>query len=156
MKIAVTVWNKRVSPLFDSAGFFLIVKIKGGKVVECTSISADVDLSAKVIKLADNLDIDLLICGALSCMAESLLRAGGVEVVPFISGEAEEVVAAFLSSGDLSDFVMPGCPRRKQRRKGGMGIYRKGFSTSCCRRVIKDSLTVDSNLSPGYSGKMNP
>ncbi len=71
-----------------------------------------------------DLEVGVLICGAISRQLEAGLQAAGIEVLPHICGDVEEVLAAY-SCGDLSRecFHMPGCcRRRRQRCRGGRRV----------------------------------
>lgn len=57
-----------------------------------------------------DLDIHVLICGAVSNFTVMLIEGRGIRVIPFITGNAEEILDA-CAAGSLSDarFRMPGC-----------------------------------------------
>ncbi|MBW2022585.1 MAG: hypothetical protein JRI51_06915 [Deltaproteobacteria bacterium] len=110
MKIGIPVWDGKVSPVFDSASRLMVVDVQGRqqkKLVE-TSIR-DSDLSRRCNRLK-GLGVELLICGAISSQLRNMLMALGIKVIPWISGQAEDVVRAYMD-GSLCDrrFVMPGC-----------------------------------------------
>ena len=71
--------------------------------------------------------IPALVCGAISRPQEALILAHGLTVVPFVSGELREVVAAWRTGRLASDtFAMPGCGRGQGRRfRGGRGWGRE-------------------------------
>ena len=54
--------------------------------------------------------VSLLICGAISMQMYRILTASQVEIIPFIRGSIQEVLAAYVD-GDLQngDFFLPGC-----------------------------------------------
>ena len=72
---------------------------------------------AKIIRLTE-LGIDTLICGAVSRPLADMIIERGIKLVPFVAGETDRVVEAYLA-GNLSNtaFAMPGCCDR-QRRSG--------------------------------------
>jgi predicted Fe-Mo cluster-binding NifX family protein len=110
MKVALTVWENRISPLFDSAGMLLIADIeKNGRVRKhFEPIEKGLALS-RVARLAE-LGINVLICGGISDFFANLIEARRIKIVPFVAGPVEEVLEAFLA-GEVyrKDLRMPGC-----------------------------------------------
>jgi predicted Fe-Mo cluster-binding NifX family protein len=56
------------------------------------------------------LGVDTLICGAISRAFSKVLEVSGIHVIPWISGDAEEVLEAYMN-GTIhhSRYLMPGC-----------------------------------------------
>ena len=114
MRIAIPIWDGKVSPVFDCASRLMVVDVRGRrkkKLVE-TSIK-EADLSRRCNRLK-GLGVELLICGAISSQLMNMLMAVGIKVIPWISGEAEQVVHAYMN-GSLCDrqFIMPGCDKEQ-------------------------------------------
>lgn len=120
MNIALTVWNDRVSPVFDVARRFLVFEIKNREVVAKRIETFQSDLPLQKAAQLSAQKIDTLICGAISRPLAELVSSCGIRTVPFIAGSAEKVIDAYLA-GKLSGpaFLMPGC-RRKRRQRGGV------------------------------------
>ena len=117
MKIALTEWQGRISPVFDVA-----VQAK---------IYETVDMSSKLIKEIDFADysgeeriqvlsnegIDRLICGAISDHLERFALMNNIQVISFISGEVDEVLNHFKEQRcNRTVFNMPGCRGRRNRQ----------------------------------------
>lgn len=110
MKVALTVWEKRISPLFDCASMLLVVKI-----VDCTESDRYFvpfhyeSPFSRAANLSD-LGIKVLICGAVSNLFANTIESYGIRIIPFVAGPVDEVIDAYLTNG-LSDskFRMPGC-----------------------------------------------
>lgn len=125
MKLAVTVWNKRVAPVFDCAGTVLLLDIRDGAVFDETTIGIKAaDIRERVDALADA-GVDAVICGALSCEAGALLRERGIAADAFVAGDLADVLGAWMR-GELrgEEFSMPGCGcarRRRGERRGRCG-----------------------------------
>ena len=116
MKVAIASWQGRVSPVFDAAGNLLLVDVERSREVrreERAMTEGDLLMRAKAVA---QIGADVLICGALSRPLEMGLASAGVEVVPHVCGDVEDVLAAFVN-GRLSesDFLMPGCRGRGGR-----------------------------------------
>jgi predicted Fe-Mo cluster-binding NifX family protein len=118
MKIAIPVWEDKVSPVFDTALRLLVVEIEGKKEASrFIYYIGEEDLTRKCQRIRI-LDLDILICGAVSQYFLHMLKASGLEVIQQISGLAEEVLDAYLN-GNIYDtrFLMPGCKRFRYRHR---------------------------------------
>lgn len=122
MKLAVATWNGRVSPVLDASRHALLVEIGDGKVVSRQEHELGTDEPfAKASRLAE-LGVETLVCGAVSHPLAEMIAARGIRLVPFVAGETEAVLAAYLA-GNLpsSSLAMPGCCGRRRRFRGGRG-----------------------------------
>lgn len=113
MKTAITIWNARVSPVFDVAGKAMLYHSEGEIICsEQQLLLADAGATGKVACLV-KAGTDVLICGAIS--RDTLLTATdvGIRVYSFIAGDVLEILQACLD-GRLVDggFAMPGCDGR--------------------------------------------
>jgi len=113
MKVAITVWGDRISPVFDSAQTLLIAEVNQTEIINRQIEKFQVGLLSRLISLLEELDVEVLICGALSDESAILLDASAVEVIPFITGRVELVLSLYAKGMDLVDFTMPGCPRNR-------------------------------------------
>lgn len=110
MKIALPLWQGRVSPVFDVARKVLVVVFNGDFEVARREVEIHEKLlPARVTKLTD-LHIDTLLCGAISRPFAAMLSAAGIRVISFLAGDADKVLRSFLV-GRLDDpgLHMPGC-----------------------------------------------
>jgi predicted Fe-Mo cluster-binding NifX family protein len=114
MKVAITEWQGRVSPVFDVAGTVSIHTKNGYE--ETAHLPHDCPQN-KLHLLKDH-EIDVLICGAISRRVREYAEELGIRVNPFVSGEVGEVLEAW-KSGTLENacYSMPGC-RHCRRRQG--------------------------------------
>jgi predicted Fe-Mo cluster-binding NifX family protein len=127
MKAAVTVWEGRVSPVFDVSREAVIATITGREVVRSLERIETPTPALKIERLLE-LGVETLICGAISEPLFRELTARGVRVFGFVAGEIDEVVEAFVR-GTLADpaLTMPGCGRQNRFRGGrGPGTGRGG------------------------------
>jgi predicted Fe-Mo cluster-binding NifX family protein len=127
MKVAVPVWQGRVSPVFDVAGQLLLVEL-----VEDVEASRrehrlpDAEPQQRVAQLSE-LQVETLICGAISQALEALLTENGIKVYGRVCGNVDDVLGAF-ATGSLgaTRFAMPGCCGQARRRfRGGCGRGRR-------------------------------
>lgn len=119
-KAAFARWNNRIAPVFDVARSIQLVSIKAGQIV-CQSqagISRDI-LNLKAWSLAE-LEVETLVCGAISRPLQAMIASFGIEVIPFVAGDLQEVIQAWID-GELSEnrtYAMPGC----RNTGGGRGF----------------------------------
>jgi len=121
VKAAFASWNNRIAPVFDVTRQIRVVESQSGKPV---GVAQEVQLDGlplnRVLRLTE-LGVGTLVCGAISRPVHDLVVGQGIRVIPFVAGELDEVVQAWLSGGLNGDaFSMPGCCRRGQHRFRGM------------------------------------
>lgn len=127
MRVAIPVWQSRVSPVFDSAGRLLIFDIKNGH--ETSRVRRPINglsLQGRVKRLVE-LDVDVLLCGAISRPLADMITASGIKVIPWMTGEVDEVFGWYMLGKPLDTrFLMPGCGgrRRRFRDQGRKGLGR--------------------------------
>lgn len=126
MKIAIPIWDDKVSPVLDTASRLLIVEVEDQSEASRFEIYLDdQDLPRRCYRI-QGLELDILICGAVSHPFLRMLTASGIDIIPEISGRIEDVLKAYLQ-GNLfhSRFLMPGCKRNRfwqgnvQKKKKG-------------------------------------
>jgi predicted Fe-Mo cluster-binding NifX family protein len=123
MRIAIPIWEGKVSPVLDTASRLLILDVEGQKETSrFETVLDEQDLSRRCLRIR-GMEVETLICGAVSRPFSRMLIASGIDVIPEISGHAEDVLKAYLQ-GNLfhPKFLMPGGGRnRKKQRKGLKG-----------------------------------
>ena len=109
MRIAVPIWEDKVSPVLDTATKLLITESgtqKKGSRFEVFLIKKDISQRCSFIR---KLEIDVLICGAVSRIYSEMLKASDIKIISGISGLAEDVLEAYLNGNLLQPkFLMPG------------------------------------------------
>lgn len=110
MKIAMPVWNDLVSTVLDFSDRLLIADCEAGRVENRSLVNlAETAPVAKVARLRE-LGIQVLLCGAISRPLEQMIRAAGIEIIPFLKGRADDVLNAYLSRRLVGPgFMLPGC-----------------------------------------------
>jgi predicted Fe-Mo cluster-binding NifX family protein len=117
MNVAITVWGNRISPVFDAAQTLLVAEIRQAEIVSRQIRTFQAGLYSRFIGLLRELEVQVLICGALSAEPATLLAASGIEIIPFITGETEAVLSLWAQGMDLVEYSMPGCSRCRCRRR---------------------------------------
>ncbi len=123
MNIALTAWEDRISPVFDSARTLLVVEIKDQKVVSRSVETFNQSILFNLAEMLNRLSllkIDVLICGAISEVPSNIIESNGIKLIPFISGNIEEIIAAYAKNETIIPmFLMPGCGRRHHGNNRG-------------------------------------
>jgi predicted Fe-Mo cluster-binding NifX family protein len=118
MKAAITIWENRVSPVFDSARMLLIAEIEDSKVLQKHYEPFNPETSIRLAARLVELDAGVLICGAISELPAKTIESGGVKLIPFIAGNVNEILESYAKGISLAPgFLMPGCGRRRRRQK---------------------------------------
>jgi len=125
MRVAIPKWGEEVSPVLDAACTLLVVDSGAAGGNGRDEVALDGSCQAERATMILGLDVDVLICGAVSRGVEERLTDSGITVVSWIVGRVDDVLAAF-ENGDLPGdrFRMPGrsgrrrCRRRLGRERG--------------------------------------
>jgi len=118
-KAAFAYWNDRIAPVFDNARQIRVVEAEKGCVVtEAEDVLPDDQLIHKATCLAE-IDIDTLVCGAISRPLHEVIAAYGIRVIPFVTGDLREIIRAWITDSlEDGDFAMPGYCWPGRRRRG--------------------------------------
>jgi predicted Fe-Mo cluster-binding NifX family protein len=116
MKLAIPEFNGRVSPVFDCSRRLLVIDtaVQGqGRITiqDWTGVDG-VKRTERLLELG----VNTLLCGGISSDLAGQIKASGIKVISWISGEVSEVLAAY-QNGALPDpeLTMPGCRRTRFR-----------------------------------------
>lgn len=112
MRIAIPHWQGRIAPVFDVASHLLLVDVENNCLIhrkEVRLLKSGAD--ARTAEL-NRYGATLLICGAISAPLQFRIAAAGLQVISFVCGATDDVLAAYLN-GFISNrrFAMPGCQR---------------------------------------------
>ncbi|MFZ2631980.1 MAG: NifB/NifX family molybdenum-iron cluster-binding protein [Desulfosalsimonadaceae bacterium] len=117
MIIALTVWEDRISPVFDVAAMILLAEIKNGDVLNRRLVPFNPGRLSRFAEMLKQMDVSVLICGAISEAPANILIANGVELIPFISGKTEHILGEYAKNKPIIPaFLMPGIGRQRRRR----------------------------------------
>jgi predicted Fe-Mo cluster-binding NifX family protein len=127
MKIAIPTWHDRVSSAFDFAHSLLLIDIEHGRETgreEIPWLPESIPERANRLK---TLGVKVLICGAISRSLSSQVKACGVKVLPYVVGQVDEILNAYLTGKLIQpQFAMPGSwpgarnAFRRRRRSSGV------------------------------------
>lgn len=129
MKTAFAYWENRIAPVFDTARQIHIVEAGSGKIIgEAQQQLPEAPAVHKVLRLVE-LDIETLVCGAISRSLQGMVVAYGIQVIAFVAGDLQGIIQAWLQGNFRRDaFAMPGCRGRGHQRFRGMHhMYQEGY-----------------------------
>ena len=109
MKIAITVWGNKISPVFETAEHLLLVDIVDAVEQNRELIKMNGLLPVQKITLLEDLNVQLLVCGAITRELESSFDANKVKIISFVCGNVEQLISAVSHGEPVRDmFGMPG------------------------------------------------
>lgn len=121
MKVAFAYWDNRMAPVFDAARKILLLDVDGGRVTDESSVEIQGELPLEKMHELAALGIETLVCGAISWSLYAFIAAHGIHVIPFVTGELDCVIQAWLNNTiEREKFAMPGCFNRGRNRCRGM------------------------------------
>lgn len=125
MRIAIAIWDGRISPVFDVAQQLVIVDFPRDVHAPASPPIALLPGLARVDQLV-GLRIERLICGGISCALHQNIEARGIEVIHNVAGALPDVLASY-EAGQLL-----GCPQRRR------GAGRRSLGRGRCGRLNTD------------------
>lgn len=113
MKIAITVWGNRVSPVFDAASTLFIAEVRNRAILKKNYAAFNPAVPADLLSLLKKKGISILICGAISTKSAELLVENDIKLISFVTGNALKILDDFASKQTIEKtFMMPGCSRQ--------------------------------------------
>ena len=123
MKAAFSYLDKRIAPVFDTAQQIHVVEVESKRIISETQELVAHDLPMQKTLRLTELGVGTLICGAISQPLQAMVAAYGIQVIPFVAGDLEKVIQAWLKDGLYGNaFAMPGCCGRGRRLQKGYKI----------------------------------
>lgn len=109
MKVAIPVWEDRVSSVLDFSQQLVVVELNdAGEASRVQIALSDQSPFVRLAKLRE-LGIDVLICGAVSQPLASVATAQGIQLLPYVTGTVDDVLKAYQTGRlDLPEFRLPG------------------------------------------------
>jgi predicted Fe-Mo cluster-binding NifX family protein len=139
MIAAFSTWDNRIAPVFDVARLVCLVNAAPGRVIrKSEEILMGEAPVQKALRLTE-LGAETLVCGAISRPVLDMFSGYGIRVYPFVAGDLQAVIDAWLRGtleGDL--FAMPGCRGRTRgqiRARRGVSQAAAPASTPRKRRA---------------------
>jgi len=120
VKVAIPQFNGRVSPRFDYAPDFLILRLEDNKELDRKVISTRGLGPWRMIHLLEAEEVEAVVCGGIENFWAENLERGGIRIYPWVSGEIENVIH-LLCQGKMRPNIMvyPRARCRRWRFRGG-------------------------------------
>ena len=133
MKVAFSVWNGRIAPVFDVARQLCLIEVND--IGDCSAEQfleiPNIPVLHKV-KFLQEKNISILVCGAISRVFGDILLSRGIEVLPFVAGEYQQVITAWRKGENFDEaFAMPGCVCRQNRKRRRFGQQSLKLDSEC-------------------------
>ena len=109
MRIVLTVYRGRISPLLDTARVALLVEIDDGIEVSRTRLSLAADRTFDRIDTIVATGAHMLVCGAVSDATARYLVSRDIRVWSGVAGPLEDVIASVAANGMIGNALrIPG------------------------------------------------
>lgn len=144
-RVAVTICNGRISPVFEVARRLLLLEVEDGRVIGRREEPLECADPGQQTSRLSYFQPNVLICGAILRPQFNLLTACAIRVVPFVAGDVEAVITAYLQ-GSLNGaaWSMPGCCGRNgfgpMAGRSGRGCGRSGRGPGQGKKFISAEL----------------
>ncbi|MDY0274031.1 MAG: hypothetical protein RBR42_01175 [Desulfomicrobium sp.] len=148
-RIAIHYWQDHIAPVFDTGGPLLVID---GNTREKHMLIQTLPL-ARAQELVQ-VQVDHLICGALSRPMHEAIVGRGITITGFVTGEIEAVLTAWTLGRLDSTFAMPGCGGAMRGRFGkGQRQFQRQRRTVCHKEMVQDREAWGLKLveEPGYA-----
>ena len=110
MITALTIWENRISPVFDSSHTLLVAQIENNKIANRHLEPFNPSLPSHFADRLEAIGVEILICGAISQLPADIIEAIGIKLIPFITGNTDEVLENLVKDQPIvPGFLMPGC-----------------------------------------------
>ncbi len=95
-KIAIPRFGESVAPCFEYSATVAIFLVTDGRVVEQADFVLQSRRELDRVRLLRDQEVDTLICGGVQDRFEDIIRANGIRVVSWVSGQVEDLLGSFL------------------------------------------------------------
>ncbi len=119
MKVAIMLYGTRVSPRFGYSQGVMVVEVSGHQEIRKKTLETDDYYPEQIPTVLGKEGVEVVISGGMNRHFQDLFRSQGIQVIWGIIGEADDVLAAFMTGR-----LIPGmgcCPRRRRKRFGSRG-----------------------------------
>ena len=101
MRIALSVFNGKISPRFDVAPVLRLYEIKKRKITNEKEISCEGWNDIERVRRLKEMGVEVLVCGGIpNDLFETLLN-NNISVVPWVTGNVQDVLKKFLRKETL-------------------------------------------------------
>ena len=103
MKVAVPRFGEDIAPCFEYSATITIFTFRGKKIVDVTDFTLQSRDALDRFRLLRDQQVKTLICGGLQDYFEDLLKANGINVISWVSGNVEKLLERFIEGRLVSN-----------------------------------------------------
>jgi predicted Fe-Mo cluster-binding NifX family protein len=104
MILAIPIFGCEISPRFDCAREMLLFRVEGGEILDQRTLPIIEANTLKWARILSALKVQQIICSGIDDFSVRMLNGMGIQVFPWISGDAHEALKGFLASrGDNTE-----------------------------------------------------
>lgn len=97
MKIAIPVFQTKISPRFDQTQEFVLLEIENDNIIARKTLTTQGWSVLDKMKYLVDLGVNTLICGGIDRASLQYLGFKGIKIYSWVTGEVEDAVSCFLS-----------------------------------------------------------
>lgn len=107
MKVAIPRMGERVAPCFEYCATMAIFNVADSGEVEQVDFPLKSREPFDRVRLLRDQKVEALICGGMQSFYEDLLKANGFEVISWVEGNVEDLLALYLRGELVSGTELP-------------------------------------------------
>ncbi len=108
-RVAIPIFQNRISPVLDSCRHMLVIDIEQGVEVHRETVYLDEMSLTERCGIFAKLDVAIVICGGVSEIYANMLAGANIRLINGIAGNIDDIITAFLGEClDKPRFYMPG------------------------------------------------
>jgi predicted Fe-Mo cluster-binding NifX family protein len=96
VKVAIPLMGETVAPCLEYSATIAILTVEKGKVVDQVDFPISSREALDRIRLLRDQKVDTIICGGVQDVYEDMLRASGIEIISWVSGNTEDLLSQYL------------------------------------------------------------
>lgn len=122
MRVAISIWQNCISPVFDVSKELLLLDLKDKHAMEATVLKLENELPFMRAKKLADAGVDVLICGAISQPYAMAVEGYRIEIISYVFGPLEDILNSFIND-QLTISSAVGKPRRKRYRRRNNRLF---------------------------------
>lgn len=130
MLVAVTYENGVVFQHFGHSPAFAVYEVEGSEIKTKKILDTNGAGHGALAAFLENNKVTVLICGGIGGGAKQALEARGIKLLSGVSGNADDVVAAFLK-GDLNASLNANCNHHSHADGSSCRDHHSSSGSSC-------------------------
>ena len=98
MILAIPIFGCEISPRFDCAREMMLFRVEGGKIVDQRTLPIIETNTLNRARILSALKVQQIICSGIDDFSVRMLNGMGIQVFPWVSGDAHLALKGFLAS----------------------------------------------------------